>query len=32
VMHKCDFCVQRGEGPACAQHCPTDALSMSVHA
>jgi Fe-S-cluster-containing dehydrogenase component len=32
VMHKCDLCVGRENGPACVQHCPANALSMPVHA
>ncbi|QCE32759.1 4Fe-4S dicluster domain-containing protein [Acetobacteraceae bacterium] len=26
--HKCNLCLGRPEGPACIQHCPTDALHI----
>ncbi|MFP3975208.1 MAG: 4Fe-4S dicluster domain-containing protein [Dehalococcoidia bacterium] len=26
LMQKCDFCIESGIDPACAVHCPTDAL------
>jgi glutamate synthase small subunit-like protein len=28
TAHKCDLCVDRAEGPACAQNCPADALQL----
>ncbi|KIS42682.1 formate-dependent uric acid utilization protein AegA [Kosakonia radicincitans] len=28
TAHKCDLCAGRAEGPACAQHCPADALQL----
>ncbi|SFU14295.1 glutamate synthase small subunit family protein [Kosakonia arachidis] len=28
TAHKCDLCVGRAEGPACAQNCPADALQL----
>jgi len=27
---KCDLCVERSEGPACVEACPTHALSLTV--
>ena len=26
TAHKCDLCLERRDGPACGQHCPTHAL------
>ncbi len=28
TAHKCDLCIDRPEGPACAQNCPADAISL----
>jgi anaerobic dimethyl sulfoxide reductase subunit B (iron-sulfur subunit) len=27
IMQKCDYCLSRGDDPACAQACPGDAIS-----
>ncbi|WP_313688121.1 formate-dependent uric acid utilization protein AegA [Pantoea sp.] len=28
TAHKCDLCLERPDGPACAQNCPADALRL----
>ena len=28
TAHKCDLCVDRAKGPACAQNCPADAIQV----
>lgn len=30
IMHKCDFCLDRGVAPACTDPCPADALFFGM--